>query len=804
MSKKKLEIIIFFISIFSIILYFKSYKNNVNSLLRKLNPTNNEIEEICKKGSYDLYNYYYQENKNIKEPKYNDKEDYILSLIQIIDKDKTNKKENMKIYIKHLLPSLIILCLTFISLIIWVLFLICGMCKKCKKCSCFLKPKCKSCIYILLFSSLFGSFILSINGVLKTKKLVSNLDKISCSMLRFIYDITEGQKIKSQNNKWSGIDGINNLITKLNTLTSNLATQISNLDVKISQINGASGYFNNYKTSLQSTYTQLIQQSTDSIPLIGGSEKLIPIYIKNYGPQSEVNTVLNLAKNEIETIKNILETTNNNVKSSFGNSEFSNTLTTAKISLQNLKQSIDQINNDLINPLYKKNKNLTKKLEKLFKSFYIICLILNSIFIVLNVCFFCECFPSIECIFKLFIHLIWNCLALIMLISVIISAIFSIICALSKDVVSVAHFSLSSDNLNSESPKIVKNFGNGKEYIDICINGDHNLMNNFFGSIGNNINDLLSVESSINSHISYLKSRNYPIAIETFEYNIYQNNYINKFMDTLYYKFESNKQLTAYNNDDIYNPIMTLTEVNSKILSCNLNEIWMNSNTYPNYQELSPSLFLSKLPSSSTNYLINLYNYDLYTSTTYESNLMSRYSGCSATTPTFQSYFDIFEKLYTENKNYLNNKILLSESSSTINDEVKTAFTSIKTHFIQTLESAINIIVPTRTAFENSVNGGDIKTMLNCTFIKSDLIMLYNILYNDLGDFSHSMSIYMILFSGFLLFQIFFTLIGLNLKNINEIEESEKEKQKKSKKGNKETNNETEINSNNEFIYNKE
>ena len=801
MSKKKLEIIIFFISIFSIILYFKSYKNNVNSLLRKLNPTNNEIEEICKKGSYDLYNYYYQENKNIKEPKYNDKEDYILSLIQIIDKDKTNKKENMKIYIKHLLPSLIILCLTFISLIIWVLFLICGMCKKCKKCSCFLKPKCKSCIYILLFSSLFGSFILSINGVLKTKKLVSNLDKISCSMLRFIYDITEGQKIKSQNNKWSGIDGINNLITKLNTLTSNLATQISNLDVKVSVINGD---FNTYKTNLHTSYTHLIQRSLVSIPLIGGNTDLIPIYIKNYGPESELNTVLNLAKNEIEIIKNILETTNNNVKSSFGNSEFSNTLTTAKNSLQNLKQSIDQINNDLINPLYQKNKKLTKNMGKLFKSFYIISLILNSIFIILNVCFFCECFPSIECIFKLFIHLIWNCLALIMLISVIISAIFSIICALSKDVVSVAHFSLSSDNLNSESPKIVKNFGNGKEYIDICINGDHNLMNNFFGSIGNNINDLLSVETSINSHISYLKSRNYPIAIETFEYNIYQNNYINKFMDTLYYKFESNKQLTAYNNDDIYNPIMTLTEVNSKILSCNLNEIWMNSNTYPNYQELSPSLFSSKLPTSSTNYLINLYNYDLYTSTTYESNLMSRYSGCSATTPTFQSYFDIFEKLYTENKNYLNNKILLSESSSTINDEVKTAFTSIKTHFIQTLESAINIIVPTRTAFENSVNGGDIKTMLNCTFIKSDLIMLYNILYNDLGDFSHSMSIYMILFSGFLLFQIFFTLIGLNLKNINEIEESEKEKQKKSKKGNKETNNETEINSNNEFIYNKE
>ena len=801
MSKKKLEIIIFFISIFSIILYFKSYKNNINSLLRKLNPTNNEIEEICKKGSYDLYNYYYQENKNIKEPKYNDKEDYILSLIQIIDKDKTNKKENMKIYIKHLLPSLIILCLTFISLIIWVLFLICGMCKKCKKCSCFLKPKCKSCIYILLFSSLFGSFILSINGVLKTKKLVSNLDKISCSMLRFIYDITEGQKIKSQNNKWSGIDGINNLITKLNTLTSNLATQISNLDVKVSVINGD---FNTYKTNLHTSYTDLIQRSLVSIPLIGGNKDLIPIYIKNYGPESEVNTVLNLAKKEIETIKNILETTNNNVKSSFGNSEFSNTLTTAKISLQNLKQSIDQINNDLINPLYQKNKKLTKNMGKLFKSFYIISLILNSIFIILNVCFFCECFPSIECIFKLFIHLIWNCLALIMLISVIISAIFSIICALSKDVVSVAHFSLSSDNLNSENPKIVKNFGNGKEYIDICINGDHNLMNNFFGSIGNNINDLLSVETSINSHISYLKSRNYPIAIETFEYNIHQNNYINKFMDTLYYKFTSDKELTDYNNDDIYNPIMTLTDVNSKILSCNLNEIWMNSNTYPNYQELSPSLFLSKLPSSSTNYLINLYNYDLYTSTTYESNLMSRYSGCSATTPTFQSYFDIFEKLYTENKNYLNNKILLSESSSTINDEVKTAFTSIKTHFIQTLESAINIIVPTRTAFENSVNGGDIKTMLNCTFIKSDLIMLYNILYNDLGDFSHSMSIYMILFSGFLLFQIFFTLIGLNLKNINEIEESEKEKQKKSKKGNKETNNETEINSNNEFIYNKE
>ena len=353
-----------FISLLSIILYLKQYNDKENSLFRKLNPTDNEIEYICKNSSFDIYNYYYQENKNIKEPKYKENEDYILSLIQIIDKDNTNKKENIKTYLKHLIPSLIILAFAFISIIIWVLFVICGLCKSCKKCSC-LKQKCKSCLYSLVVIVLLSSFILSINGISSTKKLFSNFRKISCSMLRFVYDITEGQTTSKSTYKWSGIDGINNLITKLKTLTSNLATQITNLDNKFTQINEPNGYFDTYKSQLHTIYNDLITRYVDTVNLIEGSTKLIPIYIKNYGPENEANTILNLAKIEIVTIKDILEETNNNVKSSFGNSEFSNTFTTAQNNLQNLIQSIDKINNDVITPLYKKNNNFKKKWGKI-------------------------------------------------------------------------------------------------------------------------------------------------------------------------------------------------------------------------------------------------------------------------------------------------------------------------------------------------------------------------------------------------------------------------------------------------------
>ena len=556
-----------FISLFSIILYLKHNNEKENSLFRILNPTDDEIEYICKNSSYDIYNYYYQENKNIKEPKYKVNEDYILSLIKIIDKDNTNKKENIKTYLKHLIPSLIIVVFAFISIIIWVLFIICGLCKNCKKCSCCLKQKCKSYSYSLVVIFLLSSFILSIIGILRTKKLFSNFDKISCSMLRFVYDITEGQTTSKSTYKWSGIDGINNLITKLKTLTSNLATKITDLDYKFNQINEpSSGYFNNYKSQLQTIYNDLNTIYIDTVNSIEGSNKFIPIYIQNYGPENKANTILNLAKKEIETIKDILEETNNNVKSSFGNSEFNNTLTIAQNNLQNLIQSIDKINNDVITPLYKKNNNIKKNGKKLFKSFFIICTLLNLLFIVLNVCFFCECFPSIECIFKFLIHIIWNCLALIMVISFLLSGIFSIISVLSKDVVSVVNFSLSSNNLNSENPKIIKNFGDGKEYLDICINGNHNLMNSFFGSIGTNINGLLSVETSINTYINYLNVRDYPISIGTFEYNIYENDYINNFMDTSYYKFTSGKDLQSYGNSDIFNPIILLNQINAKIL----------------------------------------------------------------------------------------------------------------------------------------------------------------------------------------------------------------------------------------------
>ena len=66
--------------------------------------------------------------------------------------------------------------------------------------------------------------------------------------------------------------------------------------------------------------------------------------------------------------------------------------------------------------------------------------------------------------------------------------------------------------------------------------------------------------------------------------------------------------------------------------------------------------------------------------------------------------------------------------------------------------------------FEISVKGDNINTMLNCTFIKIDLLMLYHVLYNDLGNFSNSMSIFVLLLSFCLLF-LLFTLISININN---------------------------------------
>ena len=114
-----------------------------------------------------------------------------------------------------------------------------------------------------------------------------------------------------------------------------------------------------------------------------------------------------------------------------------------------------------------------------------------------------------------------------------------------------------------------------------------------------------------------------------------------------------------------------------------------------------------------------------------------------------------------------------SFTSDSINKRVKSAFSFIKNNFIATLESSIDIIIPTRIAFENSVNGCNISTMLNCNFIMIDLIMLYHILYIYLVNFSYIMSIFMLLLSFCLLF-LLFTLISININNIEKNEEGSK------------------------------
>ncbi len=37
-------------------------------------------------------------------------------------------------------------------------------------------------------------------------------------------------------------------------------------------------------------------------------------------------------------------------------------------------------------------------------------------------------------------------------------------------------------------------------------------------------------------------------------------------MDTSYYKFTSGKELQSYENSDIFNPIISLNQINAKIL----------------------------------------------------------------------------------------------------------------------------------------------------------------------------------------------------------------------------------------------
>ena len=112
-------------------------------------------------------------------------------------------------------------------------------------------------------------------------------------------------------------------------------------------------------------------------------------------------------------------------------------------------------------------------------------------------CCFCRC------IFKLCTHVLWNILALMMILSFILGSLISLVGRIGGDAMSLVSFIVSKDNFNdNENALLVNELGDAKKYLERCIQGDGDIAQELdLGNSLNSFNQINNVQENITTFI---------------------------------------------------------------------------------------------------------------------------------------------------------------------------------------------------------------------------------------------------------------------------------------------------------------
>ena len=193
----------------SIIKHLKKEKKN--STRRLLDAS--KVKDICENSNKNVYEFYYNGTEYIADEtiEFNEDKEYIQALIKIIETKKPESKE-IKTYIFHILPFLILLIIAVLVPIFWIGCLCCCCCNwLCCFCCCQNKF-CTNLCYLFTILFLLISMILAMIGLNKYNEVFLSLNGASCSLMKFVLELSEGQE-KTELPKWDGITKIKEILT---------------------------------------------------------------------------------------------------------------------------------------------------------------------------------------------------------------------------------------------------------------------------------------------------------------------------------------------------------------------------------------------------------------------------------------------------------------------------------------------------------------------------------------------------------------------------------------------------------------
>ena len=505
--------------------------------LNEGNSKKKTSDDVCKLGSKELVDYYKTGDLSkieIEEGKIKCKESeegYFKALLNIVtklvnEKGKSNSSRSLEenkinldevkddaiTYGKHIIPIFVFVVIAILSIPGWLICCFCCCCDCCCCCCC-KKPGCKIPCFIFTYIFYALSVVVCIYGLSKTSHVFIGIADTECSVLKFFDEILDGE-MKQDKPRWAGINGINGILddltTQINELSGSTKRQADNAISEISVkkknfvddfVEVDKKFYSNYPTEVVSffsrnynlySFTSINNDGTSSEELIDGTYVLDIIKMlgkydseaKRYKPdfcfldfwQREYELVAENADEYLEIAKSsfdtILDSKSEDIKGY---------LNQGKDMLTKIQNPIDDIKSSIADNIlqnYESIENYGKTGSKLVFTVLGLMNIALAV-LVLLICFCsgksCTNCCCCRCIFKFFTHLLWNILALLMIITFLVGSSFTLVGTVGYDAMSLISYAVSEENLKSSEPFLGDYLVDVKKYLDICINGDGNL-----------------------------------------------------------------------------------------------------------------------------------------------------------------------------------------------------------------------------------------------------------------------------------------------------------------------------------------
>ena len=514
---------------------------------RRILQSKNYSEDVCSRASDDLIEYYKTgdlskidiDGSGSIECKNKDS-GYMKALISIVravsgddkedsnDVDDTGYRDRLRnledlntddlldYSLDRILPMAVFLVFGILGFIGWIVCCFC-CCFNCCCCCCCKKKTCKLPCFVFTYIFYALVIVVCIYGLSQTNKIFVGLANTECSFLKFFDQVVDGE-MKTTLPRWAGINNIQGLLININNTIKDLSgDSYSNLNHYMTEINTKR---DNFKGKMQTVGDKFYDGTNYKAPYVATFEGTTGNYIYdivyNFGRydgsqnkytspsfiyawnqefsiiDAEAYDYLTTAQ---EGFQDILYDNIGDVHKALGD---------GKDTLDDLLEPFNDIKDDAGKALYDVSDLIDKYGKMGVNIVFGVLMAMNVALAVLMLlislcsgksCASCCC---CRCLFKFCTHILWNVLALLMILAFLIGSLVALVGRLGGDMMGILSYVMSIDNFNGTDPILVNELEDAKDYIYACLHGDGDIAKQIgLGDSLDSFEEINDVESNI-------------------------------------------------------------------------------------------------------------------------------------------------------------------------------------------------------------------------------------------------------------------------------------------------------------------